>query len=432
METTAKRGLPLHMLMLIGFLVGLIGGLIVNLTVGGDVGWVQWLTSNITGPAGQIFLRLLFMLVLPLLFSALVIGVAEMGDLKALGRAGSRSLIYTVVISAMAVLIGMVMVNIFRPGDGVDLDQGRAGAASIIGNAPTSVQAGDFFLDLIPSNVFTAAAENQILPVMVFALFFGVGLVMAKSPATDRLQQTIEGLFEVMMKLINLVIRIAPFAIACLMFNLAALFGWDLLIRLGAFVAVAVGAMAIHMFVVYPLVVWLIGGMSPVKFFRSIREAMVVSFSTASSNASLPVSLRVAEQELGLPRKIARFVLTVGATANQNGTALFEGVTVLFLAQFFGVDLTLGQQVIVMLVCILGGVGTAGVPAGSLPVIAMILAMVGVPPEGIGLILGVDRFLDMCRTSLNVTGDLVIATVVSRGEKDEDEPDAPPLATGAA
>jgi DAACS family dicarboxylate/amino acid:cation (Na+ or H+) symporter len=147
---------------------------------------------------------------------------------------------------------------------------------------------------------------------------------------------------------------------------------------------------------------------------------MVVSFSTASSNASLPVSLRVAEQNLGLPRKIARFVLTVGATANQNGTALFEGVTVLFLAQFFSVDLSLGQQVIVMLVCILGGVGTAGVPAGSLPVIAMILAMVGVPPEGIGLILGVDRFLDMCRTTLNVTGDLVVATVVSRGEEDTD------------
>ncbi|MNQ82466.1 Proton glutamate symport protein [compost metagenome] len=146
----------------------------------------------------------------------------------------------------------------------------------------------------------------------------------------------------------------------------------------------------------------------------------MVSFSTASSNASLPVSLRVAEQNLGLPRKIARFVLTVGATANQNGTALFEGVTVLFLAQFFGVDLSLGQQFIVMLVCILGGVGTAGVPAGSLPVIAMILAMVGVPPEGIGLILGVDRFLDMCRTTLNVTGDLVVATVVSRGEEDTD------------
>jgi len=282
------------------------------------------------------------------------------------------------------------------------------------------VRAGDFFLDLVPSNVFTAAAQNEILPVMVFALMFGIGLVLARGPATESLQKTIEGVFEVMMKLINLVIRLAPIAIACLMFNLAALFGWDLLVRLAAFVAVAVGAMAIHMFVVYPICIATLGGMSPLKFFRDIREAMVVSFSTASSNASLPVSLRVAEQNLGLPRKIARFVLTVGATANQNGTALFEGVTVLFLAQFFGVDLSLGQQFIVMLVCILGGVGTAGVPAGSLPVIAMILAMVGVPPEGIGLILGVDRFLDMCRTTLNVTGDLVVATVVSRGEEDTD------------
>ena len=427
MTTTTKKNLPLHVLMLIGFVLGLFGGLMVNLTVGGDAPWVLWLTSNITGPAGQIFLRLLFMLVLPLLFSALVVGVAEMGDLKTLGRAGTKSLLFTVFISAIAVLIGMVMVNVFRPGDGVDpalaqqlLEQGRSGAASIVGSAPDAVRAGDFFLDLVPANVFTAAAQNEILPVMVFALLFGIGLVLAKSPATDRLQQTIEGLFEVMMTLINLVIRLAPIAIACLMFNLAALFGWELLVRLAAFVGVAVGAMAIHMFVVYPICIATLGGMSPLKFFRDIREAMVVSFSTASSNASLPVSLRVAEQNLGLPRKIARFVLTVGATANQNGTALFEGVTVLFLAQFFGVDLSLGQQFIVMLVCILGGVGTAGVPAGSLPVIAMILAMVGVPPEGIGLILGVDRFLDMCRTTLNVTGDLVVATVVSRGEEDTD------------
>lgn len=427
MTGTTRQKLPLHVLMLIGFLVGLAGGLLVNLTIGGDTPWVQWLTSNLTGPAGQIFLRLLFMLVLPLLFSALVIGVAEMGDLKTLGRAGTKSLLFTVFISAVAVLIGLVMVNVFRPGDGVDpalaqqlLEQGRSGAALIVGSAPDSVRAGDFFLDLVPSNVFTAAAQNEILPVMVFALLFGIGLVLTKGPVTEPLQKTIEGVFEVMMKLINLVIRLAPVAIACLMFNLAALFGWDLLVRLTAFVAVAVGAMAIHMFVVYPICIATLGGMSPLKFFRGIREAMVVSFSTASSNASLPVSLRVAEQNLGLPRKIARFVLTVGATANQNGTALFEGVTVLFLAQFFSVDLSLGQQFIVMLVCILGGVGTAGVPAGSLPVIAMILAMVGVPPEGIGLVLGVDRFLDMCRTTLNVTGDLVVATVVSRGEEDTD------------
>jgi DAACS family dicarboxylate/amino acid:cation (Na+ or H+) symporter len=433
-----RRGwLAPHWLMLGGFALGLVAGLFVNLAVGADAPWVVWLTTHVTGPAGQIFLRLLFMLVIPLLFSALVVGVAEMGDLRALGRAGKKTLLMTVLMSGVAVAIGIAMVNFFRPGDGVEpgiagqlLAQGAGGAASIVQNAPKSVEPGQFFLDLIPANFFAAAAGNQILQVMVFALFFGIGLVMAKSPATDRLQQVIEGVFEVTMKLINLVIRVAPIAIACLMFNLAALFGWDLLVRLAAFVGVAVGAMAIHAFVVYPLIVWSLGRTSPLAFFRGIREPMLVAFSTASSNATLPVSLRAAETALKLPRRIARFVLTVGATANQNGTALFEGVTVLFLAQFFQVELSVGQQVMVMLVCILGGVGTAGVPAGSLPVVAMILVMVGVPPEGIGLILGVDRFLDMCRTTLNVTGDLVLATVVSRGEDESAVPAGaqPPVA----
>lgn len=425
MEATKKSGLPLHWLMLIGFVVGLGSGLAVNMLVGPETEWVVWVTTNITGPAGQIFLRLLFMLVIPLLFSALVVGVAEMGDLKSLGRAGWKTLALTILMSGIAVIIGLVMVNVFQPGGGVDrnladqlLAQGAEGAGNIVENAPESIQLGQFFLELIPSNVFTAAAENQILPVMVFALIFGIGLVMAKSPATDRLQQTIEGILEVTMKLINLVIKLAPFAIAFLMFNLAALFGWELLVRLAAFTGVAVGAMAIHMFVVYPTIVWTLGKRSPLAFFRGIREPMVVAFSTASSNATLPVALKAADEQLGLPRKIARFVLTVGATANQNGTALFEGVTVLFLAQFFGIELSLFQQFVVMLVCILGGIGTAGVPAGSLPVVAMILVMVGVPAEGIGLVLGVDRFLDMCRTTLNVTGDLVLATVVSRGEED--------------
>jgi Na+/H+-dicarboxylate symporter len=415
-----RTGLPLHWLMLAGFAIGLIAGLIAHMTAGPDAAWVLWLTDNVTGPIGQIFLRLLFMLVLPLLFSALVIGVAEMGDLSALGRIGGRTLALTTFVSAIAVAIGLVMVNWLKPGAGVDpaiaerlLTQGADGAKNIVANAPQGISLGQFFLDLIPQNVFAAASANLVLPVMVFALFFGVGLVMTKGPAVDQLKLAIMGLFEVMMTLIGIVIKLAPIAIACLVFNLAALFGWDLLMRLAAFVGVAVGAMALHMFVVYPLLVGVLARRSPIAFFKHIREPMVVAFSTASSNATLPVSLRAAETELKLPTRIARFVLTVGATANQNGTALFEGVTVLFLAQFFGIDLTLQQQMVVMFVCILGGIGTAGVPAGSLPVIAMILGMVGVPIEGIGLVLGVDRFLDMCRTTLNVAGDLVIATLVA-------------------
>ncbi len=435
METTKRGGVPLYLWMLLGFAVGLGGGLFVNLN--GLV--VDPRVMELIQAVGQIFLRLLFMLVIPLLFSALAVGVAEMGDLKSLGRVGFKTLAFTIMVSAIAVAIGLGMVNFFQPGAGVDpalaaqlLEDGADGAAAIVGNAPQSIEAGQFFLDMIPSNVITAAAENQILPVMVFALIFGIGMVMAKSKATDQLQETLQGLLEVMMKLINAVIKLAPIAIAALMFNLAAVFGWDLLIRLGAYAGVAVGAMAIHMFIVYPLLVMIFGGMSPLKFARGVREPFVVAFSTASSNATLPIAIKAAEEELNLPKRISRFVLTVGATANQNGTALFEGVTVLFLAQFFGIDLTIQQQLVVMLVCILGGIGTAGVPAGSLPVIALILVMVGVPAEGIGLILGVDRFLDMCRTTLNVTGDLVAATVVSRGEKDipasvaGPEPVAPP------
>ncbi len=438
METTTRGRIPFWALMLAGFAIGLFAGLLVNLNSGPDAGWIQWMKAHVTGGAdpvawltgftgviGQIFLGLLFMLVIPLLFSAIVVGVSEMGDLGSLGRIGWKTLLMTVIVSSIAVIIGLVLVNLVRPGDGVDpalaqqlLAQYAEGAQGVVESAPERVDFGKFFLDLVPRNVFGAAADNQVLPLMVFAVFFGIGLVMVRSKATDQLQLVITGMFEVMMKLLNLVIRVAPIAIACLMFNLAALFGWDLLARLAAFAGVAIGAMAIHMFVVYPLIVLLLGGKNPLAFFVQVRDPMVVAFSTASSNATLPVSLRAAETELKLPRKIARFVLTVGATANQNGTALFEGVTVLFLAQFFGIDLSMQQQIVVMLVCILGGIGTAGVPGGSLPVIAMILAMVQVPPEGIGLILGVDRLLDMCRTTLNVTGDLVLAQVVSRGEQD--------------
>jgi DAACS family dicarboxylate/amino acid:cation (Na+ or H+) symporter len=218
------------------------------------------------------------------------------------------------------------------------------------------------------------------------------------------------------MTLLGLVIRVAPIGVACLLFTLTARLGYEVLGQLAAYVGVVVGALALHMFGVYSLSVAWLGGMNPLHFFRSVRSAMVTAFSTASSNATLPTALLVAERELHLPSHVSRFVLTLGSTANQNGTALFEGVTVLFLAQFYGVELGLGQQILVVCICVLGGIGTAGVPAGSIPVIAMILGLVGIPPEAIGLILGVDRFLDMCRTTVNVTGDLAAAVVVSRGE----------------
>jgi len=214
------------------------------------------------------------------------------------------------------------------------------------------------------------------------------------------------------------VIALAPIGVAALLFAMTARLGLDIVRQLAAYVVTVLLALSIHFFVVYSASVKFLGGMSPVFFFRESRVAIATAFSTASSNATLPTALKVAEENLKLPRQISRFVLTAGATMNQNGTALFEGVTVLFLAQLFGVDLSVTQQLGVMFICILAGIGTAGVPAGSIPVIAMILGMYGIPAEGLGLILGVDRFLDMCRTTLNVTGDLAAAVVVSRGESD--------------
>ena len=411
---------------LIGFLAGLIGGLLVYTFAAGEP-WVATVITYVTGPIGQIFLRLLFMLVLPLLFSALVIGIAEMCEIRALRKVGVATLAYTVIVSGIAVALSIALVNLLQPGAGVDraaaqalLAQGGQAASGIVAASRKSVSGVDAVLGLVPTNVITAMSQNDILAVMFFALFFGIGILLVQSPRTETLKGAIEGVFEVAMKLIGIVILLAPIAIFCFMFNLAAQFGWDLLFKLAAYVGVVLLALGLQMFGVFSLLLKFVARKSPIAFFRETREASVMAFSTASSNATLPTALRIADTELKLPSKVARFVLTIGATANQNGTAMFEGVTVMFLAQFFGVSLDLGQQFFVMLVCILAGVGTAGVPAGSLPVIALILGGVGVPPEGIGLILGVDRFLDMCRTTLNVTGDLVLATVVSRGEEDDD------------
>ncbi|PCD04824.1 dicarboxylate/amino acid:cation symporter [Sphingomonas spermidinifaciens] len=412
--------------MLAGLAAGLVLGLAASWAAGG-AGWVEAVTTYVTGPLGQIFLRLLFMLVIPLLFAALVTGVTEMGDLASLKRVGLRTLLFTAVLSTLSVVIALLLVNLIRPGDGVDpatakamLESAREGAGAILGKSQGSPSGMESALAIIPSNVVRAAADDDILAVMVFALAFGIGMVVAPEDKVVVLKGAVEGLLEVTLTLIGFVIRLAPIAVFCFMFNLTAEFGADVLVRLGAFVGTVIGALAIQMVVVYPIGVWLFAGRGPVGFFRGVQSPMLMAFSTASSNATLPAALSAAETELKLPRKIARFVLTIGATANQNGTAMFEGVAVIFLAQFFGVELSLAQQGSVMLVCILGGIGTAGVPAGSLPVVAIILASVGVPPVAIGLILGVDRFLDMCRTMLNVTGDLAIATMVAgRGDPKE-------------
>ncbi len=407
--------------MLAGLLGGLALGMAAHALLAGSPA-VDALVRYAIEPAGQIFLRLLFVLVIPLVISALALSIAELGDLRRLGRIGLRTLAYTVAVSSAAVAIGVGLVHVFEPGVGLDpaLRERLGEGARLPAAASAAGRSGvDFVINLVPTNAVQAMADGDMLAVMVFAILLGVGVAAERSEPARRLEDALRGLQNVTMYLLGLVIRLAPLGVACLVFTLAWRLGLDLFARLAAYVAVVLAGLALQQFVVYAISVRWLGGMNPLHFYRATRAATITAFSTASSNATLPTALWVAEHELHLPQHVSRFVLTLGSTANQNGTALFEGVTVLFLAQFFGVELTLGQQATTVFICVLGGIGTAGVPAGSLPVIAMILGMVGVPVEGIGIVLGVDRFLDMCRTAVNVTGDLAAAVVVSRGEPAE-------------
>jgi DAACS family dicarboxylate/amino acid:cation (Na+ or H+) symporter len=442
-----KRRIPLHTKILWGLVIGAVAGLAANWIASHplDRGLARWLDAdgngvddrldwaalNVADPIGRVFLRLVLMVVVPLVFSALTLGVLELGDVRKLGRVGLRTLFYTLVLSSLAVAIGLTLVNVIRPGESLPPDK-RASLERQYSEAAKKTKASaeqkkslkDVLLGMIPENPIQEAAgaldgsskDNGMLSVMVFAVIFGVAMAMVPEQ-TAVLAKVLEGLFAVSMAIIGFAMRIAPLAVACLVFAITARQGFDIVVTLFWFVLTVLLGIGLQMFVVYSAAVYLLARRSPVVFFRDISEAVLTAFGTSSSNATLPTALRVAGDELHLPREISQFVLTVGATGNQNGTALFEGVVVLFLAQVFGVELSLGQQVMVVLMSILAGVGTAGVPGGSLPLIVVLLTSIGVPAEGIGIILGVDRLLDMCRTTLNVSGDLVLATCVAHGEE---------------
>ena len=405
--------MPRHSWILVGVVTGAALGVLGN-AVAADAAWFRAVTDYVAQPIGQIFIRSLLMLVIPIVFSALVVGVCDL-DLKDVGRMGGRTLVYTIVMSLIAVGIGLVLVQVFEPGAGVPAEL-RESARSSIKAAPAPADSSPIALlvAMVPDNVIKAAANGDMIGVIVFSLIFGMGLAQVQTPSAQRLREMIQGIYDVMMRVIDGVLWFAPLGVGALLFTMTARTGVAVLAQLAAYVGVVLLGLGIHLFGTYSLAVWLLGRMSPVAFFRGVRLAMATAFSTASSSATLPTALRVADEQLHLPRPVSRFVLTAGATLNQNGTALFEGVTVLFLAQAYGIDLDLGKQAFVLSICVLAGIGTAGVPAGSLPVIAMILGVVGVPPEGLGLVLGVNRFLDMCRTVLNVTGDLTAAVYVAR------------------
>lgn len=426
------KGFALHTKILIGLLVGVIGGLTVNWTLGGSNENVVWFVANVTQPIGTLFLSLLLMIVVPLVFSSLVVGVAGIGDIRKLGRIGLKCFGYCLAISAISVVIGLVLANTIRPGERISPDiaaqlkekfsGGAATAADAQKKAAEAAKSDSALMQavktVVPQNVFNSISGTSpnMLHIMFFALIVGIAITLISSSITTPFVGFMEAVFAITSKIIDIIMKFAPYAVACLIFNNIAQFGLDLLQSLAWFVVTALLGFSLHMFGVYSLSVYFLSKINPIEFFRRIRTVMVTAFSTSSSNATLPTALRVSNENLGVPKEINSFVLTVGATANQNGTALYEGVTVLFIAQLAGVELTLANQLLVVVYAIIGGIGTAGVPSGSIPFIIGILAMIGIDPALIAIILGVDRILDMCRTTLNVVGDLTAATFVARSE----------------
>ena len=432
---TNRRGKTMkqHNKILLGFVLGVTLGLIgyysFPLEESASYYGTMKFVSEILTFVGAMFLRLIFMVVVPLILSALMLGTLELSQGVGLGKVGGRSLLYTVLLSVIAACIAVGITGIFKPGK---MLAGTVDAATLAANKGVMViQANvtktvdkawyQYIVDLFPANPISAAVNafsGEIIAMMVFALFFGWALSTVIKE-DHPLPQVLEAIFQACMKVIAVAMSFAHYAIFGIVFNTAYKMGAGFLGNVALFALVVVAGLLIQLLVTYPIFLKVLVNVNAFKLYSKMRHVMLYAFTTASSNATLPINMECAKDVLKLPPQIVRFVLTVGASANQNGSGLYEGVTVLFLAQVFGIDLSVGQMFTVILMSTLAGVGTAGIPGGSLPLIVVLMVQVGVPAEGIGLILGVDRFLDMCRTTLNVTGDTVIAALVTGSVDDK-------------
>lgn len=423
MTEPTKRGMALHTRILLGLLLGATAGVTANIYAHSSPR-LLWLVDNVAQPIGQIFLRLLFMVVVPLVFASVTTGVASLGDLRRIGRIGGKTLLIFLATTSLAVVVGLTLVNLIRPGDALDPAvriQLLAEYATQAGETVAASQQDLFgihtFVNIVPRNPVAAAASGDMLGLIFFSLMFGIALALLAKDVAAPVIRLLEGINQAVMVIIGFAMRLAPLGVAALIFSVTAKFGFDVLQSLGLYVITVLAALTIHQFGVIGLLAKVVTGISPRSFFSRARALMITAFSTSSSNATLPTTIRTAEEEFGVPPEVAGFVLPLGATMNMNGSAMFEGMTVLFLAQVFGISLDLFTQVIVVVLSVITAIGVAGVPGGSIPLLVMVMAMVGIPGEGIALILGVDRILDMARTVPNVTGDLLTSLIVARSER---------------
>jgi DAACS family dicarboxylate/amino acid:cation (Na+ or H+) symporter len=375
-------------------------------------------------PIGQVFLRMLFMVVMPLVFASIALGVAGVGDIRKAGRIGGKAIGYFFVTTALATTLGLVVVNVMRPWERIAPETRTELMERFAGDAATRVQTSeqqnfgiDTFINIVPRNPIDAAARTDLLGVIFFGLAFGAALTLIPPAKAKPMIDVLEALNAVVTAIIHFAMLLAPFGVAALIFTVSSRFGFDLMIAVAAFVATVLVALLAHVTFTLSAIIRFLIGMSPLLFYSRIRAALVTAFSTSSSSATLPTAIDIAQEQLGIPPRIAGFVLPIGSTMCMNGTAIFEGITVIFLAEIFGVELTLGQMAAVMLMCVITAIGAAGVPGGSIPLLVGVLTMFGVPGEGIAIVLGVDRILDMSRTTVNVCSDLTATAWVARSER---------------
>lgn len=408
-----KIKFPLHYQIFIGLILGAVfGGIFPEI-------------ASIIKPVGTIFIRLLLLLAIPLVLSTLIVGTSSLNNVKTLGKIGFKSLIIYLVTTVLALAIGVSLANFIQPGKSVrniDSSQLMINSQDISDKISQNVKfdISNFLTESIPKNIFNALANAEMLQIVFFAIFFGIALIFINNSKAKLITEFLDATSEVLIKMVDIVMKFAPIGVFALIASTISDFGISIISTLIWYIITVLSGLLIQTLMVYSLLLKFYAKYPVIEFFKKIRNVHTIAFSTSSSAATLPVTMETAEKDLGLPRQVTSFVLPLGATVNMDGTAIMQGVAAIFIAQFFGIELNLLQQLTIILMGVLASIGTAPVPGVGIIMLIGILQSVGLPAEGIGLILGVDRILDMSRTITNVTGDLVVATIVSKNYKHEE------------
>ena len=407
----ARRKLTLTTEILIAMIAGAVLGLILNVAAADSVFVRDVFTAGIFSVVGSIFVAALKMLVVPLVFVSLICGVTALGDIAQLGRIGLKALVFYLFTTAVAITIALTLAGIIDPGKGFVIGDG---SATFTGKQAPPIS--KVLTDLVPANPVAAMADGNMLQIIVFAILLGIAMTLAGERGKHVLNLFTD-FNAVMMKMVGIVMRIAPIGVFCLIAKTFATQGVDVFLPLAGYFLTVVLALLIHALGVFSILMRLVGGLDPIMFFRKMRAAMVFAFSTASSNATIPVTLDTVENRLGVKNSVASFTVPLGATINMDGTAIMQGVATVFIANVYAVDLGVPEYLMVILTATLASIGTAGVPGVGLIMLSMVLVQVGLPVEGIALIIGVDRLLDMMRTAVNITGDSVATCLIAKSEK---------------